>query len=455
MNASNAFKKFFSYEALVNTFELEIKQSPSIGKDHVSCEQFDRSRDSEIEIILNKVKEGTYHFTPYREMLISKGAGKKPRVVSIPTVRDKLVIKSLAKILDNAFCIECNAPTPQKLILRIVHEIESKRYDAYIKIDINSFYKSINQDILIKKLRSRIRKHEVLELIKKAISTGTAPMDSKAASDNRNGLPEGLAISNKLANIYLAQLDRTINNKFPDAVYSRYVDDILVLCRADGVQKIKKHIKLQLTKLGLNISEGKASQGSLITGSFSYLGYEFTSDRVSVRESSKRRIERSIEGIIRKIALAERLSENERQRQKKKLLLELKTRITGCKVVADGIAYRRFGWLFYYSKINDVAYLAQLDWLVSKLAKRYAVTLPGDLPTFKKAYYQMRYYGDRSNYFVTYNYSDSVEKKKRQLYKYFEKSEIDRLSDEEVNSLFIKYVRTLTSKLEQDVGTVS
>lgn len=44
--------------------------------------------------------------------------------------------------------------------------------------------------------------------------------------------PEGLSISNILADIYLSDLKELICNKF-DVAFFRYVDDILILCQAD------------------------------------------------------------------------------------------------------------------------------------------------------------------------------------------------------------------------------
>lgn len=455
MNAATAFKKFFTNNVLVRTYMLEIRPNPSIGIDHITCEHFEKSLDSEINIISRKVENGTYRFTPYRELLLSKGAGKNPRVVSIPTVRDKLVIKTLSKVLDCAFAANTNAPTPQKLILEIINGITTERYDTFIKIDISHFYKSINQSILLHKLKSRIRKQEILTIINNAISTSTTPMDTKAPVGNSTGVPEGLAISNKLANIYLLQFDKTIEKKNPDIAYYRYVDDILVLCQHDRANEVYKLIDTQLSKLDLCISQSKEAQGDLKKGEFGYLGYRFTPKCITVQESAKRRIEHSIESIIRKIAFTKRLATSEQYRQKKKLLFELKVRITGCKVVDNGVTVKRFGWLFYYSKIDDIAYLAQLDRLVIKLANRFSVLLPDDTPKFKKAYYQMRYYGDRSTYFVTYNYLEDIEQKKRQLSEYYDENELNGLTEDELNNLFFKYVRVITNKLEQDVGSVS
>ena len=41
----------------------------------------------------------------------------------------------------------------------------------FIKLDIKSFYASINQDKLVRKIKQRIRKPEILHLIESAIQT--------------------------------------------------------------------------------------------------------------------------------------------------------------------------------------------------------------------------------------------------------------------------------------------
>ena len=74
--AHKEWKKVFNQEHLEELFSLKLKNSTSTGIDWVTTEKLEQNLSQEIGIILRKCASSSYHFTRYREMLISKGAGK-------------------------------------------------------------------------------------------------------------------------------------------------------------------------------------------------------------------------------------------------------------------------------------------------------------------------------------------------------------------------------------------
>ena len=75
-----------------------------------------------------------------------------------------------------------------------------------MKIDVSKFYSSINRKKLMKIIRRKIRKKEIVSLIENAITTETVLLPVKLTDKKEKkekGVPEGLPISNALANIYL------------------------------------------------------------------------------------------------------------------------------------------------------------------------------------------------------------------------------------------------------------
>jgi retron-type reverse transcriptase len=91
VNNVKRWNELFSKEHLYEHFQEKVKEKASVGLDKVTVFGFEKNVEQEIGIIQRKVKNGTYHFTRYRQVLFSKGAGKEPRIISVPTVRDKLV----------------------------------------------------------------------------------------------------------------------------------------------------------------------------------------------------------------------------------------------------------------------------------------------------------------------------------------------------------------------------
>lgn len=77
------------------------------------------------------------------------------------------------------------------------------------------------------------------------------------------GIPQGLPISATLANIYLLDFDQFIINELVkklNVYYRRYSDDILIICKQDEVNFIKKSIIGKIEESFLKISESKTEQ---------------------------------------------------------------------------------------------------------------------------------------------------------------------------------------------------
>lgn len=207
--------------------------------DKVTPKKFKTELSQNIDIICRKVNSGHYHFTRYKQMLFTKGPKKPPRIVCVPTLRDKLTLAGLNEILSEVYGDCCKTQMPQVIIDEISKSVS--QYHYFLKLDVKSFYTSINQQILLKKLQRKIRKTEIIDLIKKAIKTNSIAYpikDKTPISDNKEGIPEGLSISNALANIYLMDLDaKYTENK--SIKYWRYVDDILIFVNGPDFQNIK------------------------------------------------------------------------------------------------------------------------------------------------------------------------------------------------------------------------
>lgn len=306
---------------------------------------------------------GTYKFTKYKEKLISKGRGKEPRVISIPTIRDKIVLRGLCDILLDLFSKEVDFKIVQTIISGIKYVIDAGEYDYFLKYDIKNFYPTIKHDILFRKLRRRIRNKPLLTLIAKALARETVCVINPGKSPaNCEGVPQGLSISNILASIYLIDADKAISTK--DFKYFRYVDDVLVICSESDKEKIDLSIIKIFKNLGLDIHEdsvpGKTSSGKLTT-SFSYLGYEYNYPYFTVRKSS---ISNLRDSLI-KIFTQYKYSEN---KNIKLFEWNLNLRITGC-IFND----KKYGWLFFFSQIDRLQLLYEIDHFVLKMFDRFKI----------------------------------------------------------------------------------
>lgn len=103
MKAYQQYPRIFNAENLRDLFNEKIILSSAVGRDGVKRGMFADNLESEIGLILSKVEAQTYQFTGYKEKLISKGAGKEPRQLSIPTVRDRVTLRALCDLVTSVF----------------------------------------------------------------------------------------------------------------------------------------------------------------------------------------------------------------------------------------------------------------------------------------------------------------------------------------------------------------
>lgn len=119
-----------------------------------------------MDCIIEKCKNQSYTFSPYREVLISKKRNKYPRCISIPTVRDRLVLGVLNEYLQNVFEEAINHETPSLLIqkVKLYLSLNKNKEIRFFKSDFYQFYDNIRHPILIfKAIWDTIRKNTLYE----------------------------------------------------------------------------------------------------------------------------------------------------------------------------------------------------------------------------------------------------------------------------------------------------
>ena len=410
--------------------------------DRVVPASFEEKLDDNVELVSRKVLSGKYKFTHYREILISKGRDKSPRVISIPTIRDKLALAAFHAVLQGVYSAIIEEPLLHTIVSDIAAEISSGKYSSFVKIDITRFYASIDHEILLKKVRRKIRKKEACDFLRNAISTATVPPNVKIPKEttNEKGVPEGLSISNILADIYLSELKDKLRSRYSMA-YFRYVDDILILCNAENAETIKNEaVYILRQEFALDAHEEKTLCGSLKDG-VPYLGYVFYHDRIGVRPVAIQRIENSIEVLFRlrsRHAISRGLFE-----------WRLNLKIAGCIY-----EHKKYGWLFYYSQLTDLKELYHLDWFVERLFNRFGFEKPAELMRFVRVYHEITKNVSRSRYLINAD-RYSVDEKKKIINSVYSNKSILLDNEEQINKLFRKIMFREIQKLEHDIQNFS
>lgn len=386
MTAHQIFPEIFSKENLNTLYKEKIARSPVVGRDGVRRRSFEEKLENEISLILRKIDNESYWFTGYKQKLISKGANNFPRQLSIPTFRDRLALRALCDLISEIFKDSKTRPPHEytKEIKKILKTI-NQNY-CFLRVDIRQYYPSIKQEILLLRIRARIRKRQVLSLLQKALRTPTGKRNTPP-NENAVGIPQGLSISNILAAIYLRNIDRKYNKK---TNYFRYVDDILIICKESEAKSLLRSLELDLDKLGLTChrlsysDQGKTRIAKLSEG-LDYLGYHIEKDSIAVRESSYQRMYNNLIKVF---------TQYKYSKNRSRFLWRLNLKITGCVYEK-----KRLGWMFFFSQTEDKSQLVRLDRFVAKLLSEYNLgTTATEVKTFIKAFHEIRFSQKESTY---------------------------------------------------------
>ncbi|EIO4609051.1 RNA-dependent DNA polymerase, partial [Vibrio parahaemolyticus] len=192
----------FTSDNLREIYLSNFALSKVTGVDSILPKHFSKRQSQEIDTIVVKVFFEEYKFTRYKEKLISKGANKYPRQIAIPTLRDRIVLKAVNNYLQKNFSSNLKIQVPQQATRDVKLAIESGLYDTVIKVDIKNFYPTIVHHHLEKSLKELGVEKEAMTLILGALSTGFYKDQSNVV-----GVPQGLSISNILAEIYMMKID--------------------------------------------------------------------------------------------------------------------------------------------------------------------------------------------------------------------------------------------------------
>lgn len=436
MQAAQLWKKLFSEKHLKEHYFEKIKPKPSIGMDRITPRKFEENLEDNIEIVIRKVNNDSYHFTRYKQLLFVKSATKSPRSVCVPTLRDKLIISSLNELISGVYGNDCKTQMPQIIIDDIIKKINS--YECFVKLDIKGFYAAISQEKLLVKLKRKIRKKEIINLIEKAIKTPSISYPVKdiiPRVERKLGIPEGLPISNALANIYMMDLDKKYSEK-NNISYYRYVDDILILVNKNDFESVKKEIAGDIEKLELEFNE-KKDEGFVEQG-FEYLGYRINSLMVTVRRSGVLKIEQSIEDLFRTI----------RNNNIKYIQWKINLKITGFI-----LEKKKYGWLFFYSQITDLTLLFHLDDVVRKLIERYGLNGKLKIKRFVRTYAEMHKALHVTRYIP--NLDNLTVDKKRTLLSEIYNIDLTGKSDDILEIFFRKIMKREIRDIEKDIQNIS
>jgi len=270
-----------------------LNSKAASGVDRISMKEFEANLLTNIKGLVKSLKEKRYRAKLVRRVNIPKEKGKY-RSLGIPTIGDKLIQKTVARILEAIYeqdflsCSYGYRPVigAKDAVSDISTTLVRGRYGYILDADLQGFFDHIDHRWLLKMLEERIDDKPFIHLITKWLKAGILATDGKILHP-ATGTPQGGIVSPILANVYLHYvldlwfLKKVEPNCKGEAYLCRYADDFICAFRfKDEVEEFYIALVKRLNKFGLSLSPDKTriirfSRFEKGTNYFEFLGFEF------------------------------------------------------------------------------------------------------------------------------------------------------------------------------------
>jgi RNA-directed DNA polymerase len=240
--------------------------------------------DAFLEQVRTELVHRQYQPMRNRRKEIPKEGGKV-RILSIPSIRDRVVQGALKLILEPIFEADFQPGSygyrPQRsahdAVERVAKEIVYGK-TRVIDVDLRAYFDNVRHHVLLAKVARRVDDDDIMGLLNKILK-----------ANGQRGVPQGGVLSPVLSNLYLNEVDQMLERarevtkeKVRTHVqYARYADDLVVL--VDPVNgygwlegAVVKRLRQEFAKLDVEMNEEKSRIVDLTEGDgFGFLGFEF------------------------------------------------------------------------------------------------------------------------------------------------------------------------------------
>ena len=251
------------------------------GADGVSLERFGDDLLLRLGKLRQQVISNTYNPDPLLRIELPR-PGKAPRLLAVPTVRDRVlqsaICQILVPILDPLFEDESYAYRPGRSVPDAVQAIVTARNEGFehvVDADIQAFFDNIPHEQLLERLAEVLPDDSLQPLIRAWLN---APIKTKDGFERpKCGVPQGSPISPLLSNLYLDGFDEVLTEDEGRRLV-RYADDFILLARDNhGAEIALEEAALWLGSAGLAINFDKTRITTFEQG-FNFLGVRFEGD---------------------------------------------------------------------------------------------------------------------------------------------------------------------------------
>lgn len=223
--------------------------------------------------LLGKIQSGTFKWHEPKRSRITDSYKGKTRDLKIPCLEDQAAQLAWLNVATpyierRNYYYNCGS-IPKAGQTRCVKALrkwlKNPRYKYGATTDIRKFYDTCPHWLVRKGLERIFKDKAFVDFAMGFVAT---------MSENDIGLAIGYPSSHWLANVALMELDHELKQKFPDVKYTRYMDDIAMVCpNRRHIRRAVEFIKSRISSLGMRLR--KWSVFRIRDRGLTFLSYRF------------------------------------------------------------------------------------------------------------------------------------------------------------------------------------
>ena len=302
--ASLLMEEVVSRENLLLAYRRVKRNHGAPGVDGMTVDDLMAHCREHWSVIREHLLSGTYRPQPVRKVDIPKPGGGV-RTLGIPTVLDRLIQQALGQrltpLFDPTFSESSYGFRPGRSAHQAVRAARSHIACGHrwvVDLDLEKFFDRVNHDVLMVRVKRRVKDRRVLVLINRYLQAGM--MSGGMVSPRTTGTPQGGPLSPLLSNILLDDLDKELERR--GHRFTRYADDcnVYVRSKAAGERVMASVERFLRRQLRLKVNRTKSAVARPWERKF--LGYSVTvhhRPKLKVAAESVRRFKQSLRRTFR------------------------------------------------------------------------------------------------------------------------------------------------------------
>jgi len=324
--ASSLYRRIYSGDSLYSAWRKVKESAFSSSSETIRNEarDFESQLPRSLSDIQRALSKKTFTFQKQTGVAKTKVNGN-PRPIVLSPIPNRIVQRALLDALSRIKFVKEALATPtsyggikNKRVSMAIADAKAaiaKGAAFHIRSDIAEFFTRIDKAHVMTLVAPHIVCPDTIALFRAAITTDLANIDvlrrqglDEIFPIGMEGVAQGSPLSPLIANLYLHDFDRAMNDNDGEVTCLRYIDDFLILGKDMGcVDRAFSKAQTELKKLSLEAygplaTSDKASRGHTAKG-FDFLGCFVSAGLVqpstATRERFKKRIKSDLDASIR------------------------------------------------------------------------------------------------------------------------------------------------------------